>query len=77
MAWNKITWTKELGVWGLGEPKVFTKALDAKGPWRILKGEGLWVKVVYYKYIHPLSIEEWFREANKSIRIVSPICRKH
>ena len=31
-----------------------------------MKGEGLLVKVAYYKYIHPLSIKEWFRDRDKS-----------
>ena len=48
VAWNKITWPKKLGGWGVKHPHCFAKALVARGTWRILKDKGLWVNVVYY-----------------------------
>ena len=52
VAWNKITLPKYLGGWGLKHPTCFVKELVDKGFWRIIKGEGLWVKVLYHKSSH-------------------------
>ena len=64
-----------MGGLGLKNPHYFSKALAAKGAWRILRGEGLWVTIVHKKYISPLTIEEWFRIREKSIKNVSIICK--
>ena len=38
-----------MGGWGLKNPLCFAKALAAKGIWRIIKGVGLWEKVITHK----------------------------
>ena len=47
-----------MGGWGLKIPHCFAKALAAKGIWRLIKGVGLWEKVITHKLIKPLTIEE-------------------
>ena len=69
MAWKKIAWPKEIGGWVVKNPHHFTKAIETNGAWRILKGKGLWVNVIY-KYIHPITIEKWFRVRDKHRRNV-------
>ena len=47
-----------MGGWGLKNPRFFSKALAAKGIWRLIKGVGLWEKVITHKHIKPLTVEE-------------------
>jgi len=34
--------------------------------WQIINSESLWQEVVYFKYIHPLSIMEWIHKPSQS-----------
>ena len=63
----------KLGGWGLKNIFHFTTALSAKNVWRLIKGEGLWCKVVIQKYIYPASVEDWIRCPTKSLNNVSVI----
>jgi hypothetical protein len=71
--WEKIVVPKELGGWGLKNIFLFSKALAAKGGWRILKSTSLWTKVVVKKYIEPIPVEIWLRIQQKSIKGASVI----
>ena len=66
---------KSLGGWGLKVPVVFAKALVAKNVWNIIQGSGLWVRIAYQKYIHPMNILEWIRSPAKRKKNIS-ICWK-
>ena len=35
-----------MGGWGLKNPHCFAKALAAKGIWRLIKGVGIWEKMI-------------------------------
>ena len=63
--WERIALPKALGGWGLKNIFNFAKALGAKVSWRLIKTQSLWTRVVYHKYIAPLSLIEWIRLGNK------------
>ena len=63
--WERIALPKALGGWGLKNIFNFAKALGAKVSWRLIKTQSLWTRVVYHKYIAPLSLLEWIRLDNK------------
>ena len=44
----------------------FSKALVAKCAWNIINGDGLWNRIIYQKYITPLSVIEWIRAPDKT-----------
>jgi hypothetical protein len=71
--WEKIVVPKALGGWGLKNIFLFSKALAAKGGWRILNSTSLWTKVVVQKYIEPIPVEIWLRSQQKSIKGASVI----
>ena len=50
ISWKILAQPKVCGGWGLKLPAIFSKALAAKGVWRVLKGDELWIKVVQEKY---------------------------
>lgn len=64
--WEKIAVPKALGGWGLKNIFLFAKALGAKVSWRLIHTQSLWTRVVYHKYIAPLTLLEWIRLGNKS-----------
>lgn len=64
VSWDKIEKPKNLGGWGLKNLQSFVKALATKMGWQIIKLESIWQEVIYYKYIHSLSIMEWIRCPN-------------
>jgi hypothetical protein len=66
--WKRIIVPKALGGWGLKNIHVFSKALVAKGGWRLLTTNNLWTKVVIRKYIEPDSVESWIRRAHKYLK---------
>jgi hypothetical protein len=41
--------------------------------WRLLDGNGLWIKVIQHKYIKPESVEEWVRNPVKKWKNASII----
>ena len=47
-----------MGGWGLKNPHCFAKAPATKGIWRLIKGVGLWEKVITHKLIKHLTVEE-------------------
>ena len=51
------------------------RLLQQKNVWNIIHGTGLWVKIAFQKYIHPLNILEWIRSPVKKKKNIS-ICRK-
>jgi hypothetical protein len=71
--WKRIVVPKALGGWGLKNIYLFSKALAAKGGWRLISTTSLWTKVVIQKYIEPDSLETWIRRAQKSLKGVSVI----
>ena len=64
--WEKIPVPKALGGWGLKNIFLFAKALGAKVSWRLIHTQSLWTRVVYHKYIAPLTLIEWIQLADKS-----------
>jgi len=64
--WKRIAVPKGLGGWGLKNIFLFSKALAAKGGWRLLKTNSLWTRVIKRKYLPEESIEEWIRNPRKS-----------
>ena len=71
--WEKIAVPKSLGGWGLKNVFIFSKALAAKGVWRLLTTNSLWKEVVEQKYISPRSIVDWVRTPTKKISNASII----
>ena len=59
---------KALGGWGLKNIFLFSKALAAKGGWRLINSSSLWTKVVIQKYIESTSLETWIRSPQKSLK---------
>jgi hypothetical protein len=59
--------------WGLKNIFLFSKALVAKGGWRILNSSSLWTKVVVKKYIESILMETWIRSSQKSLKGASVI----
>ena len=64
--WKRIVVPKGLGGWGLKNIFLFTKALAAKGGWRLVKTTSLWTRVIKQKYLPEESIEAWIRNPRKS-----------
>jgi hypothetical protein len=60
-----------MGGWGIKNIHFFARALAAKCVWTIVQGEALWCKVVFQKYIDPLSVEDWIRTPRKSFQNAS------
>ena len=52
---------KALGGLGLKSIFVFSKPLEAKSRWWLLNTTGLWIDVIWHKYISPSSIMDWIR----------------
>jgi len=64
--WKRIAVPKGLGGWGLKNIFLFSKALAAKGGWRLLKTNSLWTRVIKQKYLPEENIEDWVRNPRKS-----------
>jgi len=64
--WEKIAIPKALGGWGLKNIFLFVKALAAKVAWRLLQSQSLWTRVVFQKYIAPLTLIDWVRQVDKT-----------
>jgi len=64
--WKRIAIPKGLGGWGLKNIFLFSKALAAKGGWRLLKTDSLWSRVIKQKYLAEEGIEDWIRNPRKS-----------
>ena len=47
--WKRIAVPKGLGGWGLKDIFLFSKALAAKGGWRVVKSSSLWTRVIKQK----------------------------
>ena len=58
--------SKGLGGWGLKDIFLFSKALVAKGGWRLLKSSSLWTRVIKQKYLYGESLLDWIRNPRKS-----------
>ena len=58
-----------MGGWGLKNAHCFSKAVESKGSWRLIKGVGLWEKVITHKLIKPLTIEERIQKRDKIIKM--------
>jgi hypothetical protein len=71
--WERIAVPKALGGWGLKNIFLFSKALAAKCSWHLIKTSSLWTRVVYQKYIAPLTTLEWIRDPNKNSSGISII----
>jgi hypothetical protein len=71
--WERIAVLKALGGWGLKNIFLFSKALAAKCSWCLIKTSSLWTRVVYQKYIVPLTTLEWIRDPNKNTSGISII----
>jgi hypothetical protein len=71
--WDKIVVPKAMGGWGLKNIFLFSKALVAKGGWRIINSSSLWTKVIIQKYIEPVPLEFWIRSQQKSKKGASVI----
>lgn len=74
-AWDRITFPKSWGGWGIEHLPFFANALAAKGLWRILKIKNLWTNIIIHKYISPYSIKDWFRMRHKSYRNILTMWR--
>jgi hypothetical protein len=74
--WKRIVILKSLGSWGLKNIHVFSKALAAKGGWRLLSTNILWTKVVIKKYIEPDTLESWIKRTQKTLRGASMIWKE-
>lgn len=59
---------REFGGWGIKHMLLFSKALAAKGGWKIIAIRGLWQNILYHKYIFPSTSGEWVRTPNKISR---------
>ena len=57
-----IALPKALGGWGLKNIYNFSKALVEKVGWRLINTTSLWTKVVWQKYIAPLSVIYWIQD---------------
>jgi len=66
VSWKRIAIPKGLGGWGLKNIFLFSKALAAKGGWRLLKTNSLWSRVIKHKYLSEESVEDWIRNPRKS-----------
>ena len=64
--WKRIAVPKGLGGWGLKDIFLFSKALAAKGGWRLLKSNSLWSRVIKQKYLPNVSLLEWIRNPRKT-----------
>jgi len=64
--WERIALPKSMGGWGLKNIFLFSKALVAKGGWRLIKTTSLWTRVLSHKYMALDSIEDWVRNPEKS-----------
>ena len=64
--WKRIAAPKGLGGWGLKDIFLFSKALAAKGGWRLVKSSSLWTRVIKQKYLTRLNITDWIRNPRKS-----------
>ena len=65
--WKFIAWPKILGGWGIKDLPSFAKSLAAKSVWCVISDAGLWNIIIHYKYIAPLSINEWIRSTDKHL----------
>jgi hypothetical protein len=65
LRWEMIAILKALGEWGLNFFFLFSKAMVAKGSWRLITTTSIWMRVVHKKYIAPLSIMDWVRSNDK------------
>jgi hypothetical protein len=63
--WTKVTNLKEFGGWGLNNIHIFNMALALKCLWRLVYNKALWEKVMKYKYLRGISIEDWFKKERK------------
>lgn len=63
--WEKIGKPTKWGGWGLKDIHNFARALVTKMGRQIITYESLWKEVVYYKYIHPLSIIDWIHRPDQ------------
>jgi hypothetical protein len=50
-SWEKIAKPKLLGGWGLRNLFIFNRALATKSLWQVLMEEGIWHRVIKYKYL--------------------------
>lgn len=73
VAWEKVARPKEWGGWGIKNLTDFSLSLAAKSGWRTINMENLWTKVVKWKYIDPVPLEEWIRNPNKKGRNASVV----
>ena len=64
--WKRIAKPKGLGGWGLKDIFLFSKALAAKGGWRLVKTSSLWTRVIKKKYIPHESLIDWIRNPRKT-----------
>jgi hypothetical protein len=71
--WEKIATPKAMGGWGLKNIFLFSKALAAKGGWCLINTSSLWTKVIFQKYIAPVSLEAWIRSQPKTLKGASVI----
>jgi hypothetical protein len=59
--WDIIAKPKAVGGWGLHNLSLFKQALAKKTLWRVLTQDGIWHRIIYGKYITPLSLACWLR----------------
>ena len=64
--WKRIAKPKGLRGWGLKDIFLFSKALVAKGGWRLVKTSSLWTRVIKKKYIPHESLIDWIRNPRKT-----------
>ena len=64
--WRRIAVPKGLGGWGLKDIFLFSKALAAKGGWRLVKSSSLWMRVIIQKYLPGERLVDWIRNPRKS-----------
>jgi len=73
--WDSIAKPKLVGSLGLHNIFLFKQALVTKSLWRVPSQDEIWHRVIYGKYITPLSFSSWLRHTDTCPAITSPIWR--
>ena len=59
--WHTISRPYEYGWWNINTLEWFSISLRLKSLWTVLKGSGLWNKVIQEKYLKNIPIDGWLR----------------
>jgi hypothetical protein len=71
--WDLVAKPKVVGGWGLHNIFHFKQALATKTLWQVLNQDGIWHRIIYGKYITPLSLASWLKLSNTFPTSASPI----